>query len=385
MSTISVNTELITWARERSGLSIEVLSKKFPKLSQWERGELKPTFNQLEELANKTYTPLGYFFLNEPPDEALNIPDYRTLGDKQISRPSPNLLETVQTMQQRQEWMRDFLMDEGENPLQFVGSANIKSDYTAVAKNMRMVLGLSEGWAEEHSNWIDALNELRNRIDNAGILFSRNGVVNNNNYRKLDVNEFRGFVLVDKYAPLIFVNGNDFEGAQLFTIAHELAHIWLGSSALFNLLQMQPYNNETEIFCNKVAAEFLVPEDEFKSAWHEAEHMDNPYKAVAAKFKVSIIVIARRALDLNLISRYVFFDFYRNYLDEMEIFSLQKKGKKQGGNFYNTQNVRLGKKFANAVYVAVKEQRLLYTDAFRLTGLYGNTFDKYFQKIGYNW
>lgn len=380
---ISVKRELIAWAVERSGLDFQELEIKFPSLAEWGSEEKRPTFNQLEDFARRTRTPFGYLFLDQPPEEKLPIPHFRTLKDKAIHRPSPDLLETVQTMQRRQSWMRDFLVEENERTLPFVGSVNIDTGIESVTESIRRTLGLKSNWAREHATWGQASAALREAVDQAGILVTRNGVVGNNNYRKLNVEEFRGFVLVDEHAPLVFVNGADYEGAQLFTIAHELAHVWLGSGSAFNLLNLQPFDNDGEKFCNIVAAEFLVPQLELRSAWNEAKGEDDPFAFLSRRFKVSPIVVARRALDLRLISRDHFLHFYTQYKDEQEerLHSL-KQSKKQSGDFYNTQNVRIGKRFATAVYRAAKEGRVLYRDAFRLTGLYGNTFDKYFKRLG---
>jgi len=224
-------------------------------------------------------------------------------------------------------------------------------------------------------------------VDEAGIFIVKNGIVGNNTSRKLDVDEFRGFVLIDKYAPFIFVNGCDFEGAQMFTIAHELAHIWTGQSAVFNLLNLLPFDDANEEFCNKIAAEFLVPGKEFTAEWEEARRTKDRFKTLSPHFKVSQLVIARRALDLGFIDKTAFFAFYKNYRDEIEEKVKKKKEKKKGkneqeGDFYNNQNVRVGKRFAAAVFQATQEGRLLYRDAFRLTGLYGPVFDRYKSKIG---
>ncbi|MFA5832158.1 MAG: ImmA/IrrE family metallo-endopeptidase [Bacteroidota bacterium] len=380
MEAISVKNNLIVWARERSGKSIDALIKKFPKLLDWENGNSLPTLKQLNKLANATYTPFGYFFLNEPPDETLPIPNFRTVKDKPITQPSPNLIETVQTMQRRQDWMREYLVSEDESPLNFIGSITVKTDVKIAAEKIRSTLGLLPNWASVYEGWNEAVTALRNSIDKAGILIAGNGIVGNNPHRKLNVEEFRGFVLIDEYSPLIFINGNDSDGAQIFTMAHELAHIWLGKGAIFNLENLQPFNNVDEIFCNKVAAEFLIPEDEMKRLWKLYRLSSNPIKALSKRFKVGELATARRMLDLGYISKEKFLIFYNVYTDGG---IKKRKKKKPGGNFYNNQNIRIGKRFARAVIGAVKEGRLLYRDGFSLTGLYGNTFDQYGKKLGF--
>lgn len=379
MQTLNVNHELIRWALERSGRSVEGLARQFPKLGKWESGEAQPTLKQLEALAKKTWTPLGYFFLPEPPQEKLPIPDFRTVSDRTVGSASPNLIDTLHTMQRRQTWMRDYLVDCGLNPLPFIASATLRDAPAAVAQQIRQVLGTSDGWASQHGTWSDALRHLREAIEEAGILVAINGVVGNDTHRKLDTEEFRGFVLMDNYAPLIFVNGSDAKSAQMFTLAHELAHLWVGESALFNLPNMEPSEFAVEQFCNKVAAEFLVPAREFEAYWPRATQDVEPFQAIARHFKVSPIVAARRAQDLGLIQRAEFLTFFHAYQEDERRKATRVTG---GGDFYQNQNVRLGKRFARAVALAAKEGRLLYRDAYRLTDLHGATFDKYAKALG---
>ncbi len=378
MSRVEIKPKMFEWARKRSSLSIEVMEKKFPKYPLWEQGKEFPTLRQLESLARKTLTPLGYFFLPEPPEDRLPIPDFRTVSDVSFNRPSPNLLETVQMMQRRQNWMIDYLIEEGCEKLHFVGSCTLSGNPKRVACDIRNVLRLSPGWAGEQRTWEDALRALRDAIDDAGIMIVINGVVGNSTNRKLDTEEFRGFVLVDDYAPLIFVNGTDAKGAQMFTMAHELAHLWLGKTGVFNFNALLPSDNSVEKFCNRVAAEFLIPAEEVRDSWPAAEISDEPFQTLARQFKVSPIVAARRVLDLHLISEAAFFSFYNKYQEDER---RRKISKKSGGDFYLTQNNRIGVHFGLSVLRAAKEGHLAYRDACQLTGLSADTFDRYARKL----
>ncbi|WP_419613631.1 ImmA/IrrE family metallo-endopeptidase, partial [Thiolapillus sp.] len=177
------------------------------------------------------------------------------------------MLDTVQMMQRRQAWMLEFLIEQGQPRLPFVGAAEPTDDPVQVATHIRQVLGIGDRWAAQHRTWEDALRALRLAVEKAGILIITNGIVGNNTRRKLDPAEFRGFVLPDAYTPLVFINGVDGKAAQMFTIAHELAHVWFDKSAVFDLRELQPAEDRTEIACNKVAAEFLVPERELRALW----------------------------------------------------------------------------------------------------------------------
>lgn len=380
--TIAIKPEIIRWAVKRSQLAMDDLVQAFPKLGDWETGDGEPTLRQLEKLAKKTMTPLGYFFLDTPPVEKLPIPDFRTIGDRKIGPPSPNLMETVQTMERRQGWMREYVIEEGQDPLSFVGSVKITASALPVAARIRNTLGLSPDWAESHSSWEQALNTLRGRAEQVGILVARTGVVGLNNKRLLDPQEFQGFVLCDDYAPLIFVNAADFKAAQMFTLAHELVHIWVGRGGLFHMPRTMPHDDETEKFCNRVAAELLVPSHTLLDRWPGVKHSDEPFQDLARAFKVSAVVAARRALDLKLITKKAFFAFYdEDHQQWKNRRARQKAEKKGGGDFYRNQDAKLGKRFAYAIVRAAREGRLLYREAYRLTGLKGATFSRYADRV----
>jgi Zn-dependent peptidase ImmA (M78 family) len=374
-----VKPELIRWAIERSRLPLASLQSEFPKVIEWQRGEAAPTHKQLERFAGKTMTPLGYLYLDTPPNEVLPIPDFRTVGDTPIQRPSPNLIDTIQVMQRRQSWMRDYVIEEGQDPLKYVKSEKNSQNPVSLAARIRTTMGLDPDWAESFSAWEDALRALRNAAERIGVLVSTSSFVGLNTHRLLDAQEFRGFVLCDDYAPVVFVNGCDSKSAQMFTIAHELVHLWTGQNGLFNLIKTLPHSDASEQFCNQVAAEFLVPSHKLRAIWNDARKLSKPFHEIARRFKVSPVVAARRALDLGLIRRNDFFSFYERDQAEWHARRAKEKQKeKQGGpNFYALQDARLGKRFAYSVVRAAREGRLPFQDAYRLTDLRGDTFSKY--------
>ena len=343
---------------------------------EWERsGEISMT--QVDNLARRTHTPLGYLFLNDPPDDSLPIADFRTLGGTRSSRPSPNLLETVYAMQRRQSWMREELIEQEAQPLDFVGSYNLNSPSANVARAMRDVLQVTDGWASAEFNWTQSLSRLRDKVEDIGVLVVFNGVVGNNTSRKLDRNEFQGFALADQYAPLIFVNNADFKAAQIFTLAHELAHLFVDASGLSHIPNLQPAEHPTERFCDMTAAEFLVPEEELKVLWVEIGQSANPFQLIARHFKVSTLVAARRSLDLGLIKQDAFFEFW-----ERERWRNERQSNSSGGDFWVNQRWRIGPRFGAAVARAVKEGRLLYREAYSLTGLTPNSFENMPTRMG---
>ena len=376
---VPIRSEMLRWAYERAGYDVRDLAPKFPHLPEWERGEKHPTFKQLEAFARATHTPFGFLFLPEPPAEALPIPDLRTVKLRP-ARPSPDLLDTIYAMQRRQDWMREERIEGEADPLEFVGNARVNDEPTAVGQEMRRAVGLDDGWAGEVPSWQEAVSELRRRIEGLGVMAVINGIVGNNTHRKLDVDEFRGFALTDRYAPLIFVNGADAKSAQMFTLAHELAHVWLGpeGEGISGFEGLFPGDSRIEKFCDQAAAEFLVPARELRERWQGVRNAPDAFEQVARHFKVSPIVAGRRAMDLRLVNRDTFFDFYNAYTKRER----QQALAAGGGDFYNNQNTRVGAAFATSVIRAAMGGRLTFKEAYDLTGLRGGAFQQYAKRLG---
>jgi len=367
---INVNSNMIAWAIARAGYELQVFTEKFPNVQQWLKGEKKPTVKQLEDFSKKVHLPFGYLFLPEPPKEKLPIPFFRT-NNSQATSVSLNVYDTILLMQQRQDWLRDYLIDKDFDKLPFVGKFLNKNNVQQIVADIRNTLGLQENWACDFKTWQEAQDHLIKHVEENGIIAVFNGVVENNTSRPIPVDECRGFVLVDEIAPFMFINNADYKSAQMFTIVHELAHIWTGHSAGFDFRKLQPADNPIEILCDKVAAEFLVPEKTFNQVWIENQNI----KYASRFFKVSEIVIARRALDTGKISKKQFFEFYEEYSNREFI---KKESQGDGGNFYATTRKRLSITFASHINNAVKSGKLLYRDAYKLTSLKGDTFQTFF-------
>jgi Zn-dependent peptidase ImmA (M78 family) len=372
---VNVNSNVLTWAITRAGYDVPTFAEKYPKVRvlEWLEGQKKPTVKQLEAFSRKVHIPFGYLFLQQPPHEKVPIPFFRTNGS-QSEKVSINVYDTILLLQQRQDWLRNYLIDNEYERLPFVGKFNKSDDVEAIVADIRHILQLPENWAGTFKTWQEAKDHLVLKIEDLGIITIFNGVVENSTNRPIPVNECRGFVLVDEYAPFMFVNNADFKSAQMFTIVHELAHIWTGQSAGFDFRRLQPANEPIEILCDKVAAEFLVPKEEFDKIWIQKP---NNMAYAARYFKVSQIVIARRALDTGKITRSQFFDFYEYYANRE---FTRKESQDSGGNFYATTKKRISITFASHIYQAVQSGKLLYRDAYKLTGLKGDTFENFFSK-----
>ena len=362
---VPIKSEILSWARERSRLSPEHLLAQFPKIDAWERGESHPTLKQLEKFAHATHTPIGYLFLTEPPVETLPIPDFRTIGSTEIARPSPDLLETVYLCQQRQEWYREYARQNGEEPVAFIRTLSTHVPIEDAASQIGDLLSFQSG--QRGPNWDEALHRLLDRADSIGVLVMVSGIVGSNTHRKLDPDEFRGFTLVDDLPPVIFVNGSDTKAAQIFTLVHELAHLWLGESALSDADMNRAPNNAVEWWCNQVTAEILVPRTELETMDLDRNHLPDELSRIAHRFKVSTLAALRRIFELGYISRTEYQELLHSELAHVrELMSKQTSG---GGNFYNTQPARVSKRFARAVFVSTLEGQTLHRNALQMLGI----------------
>ncbi len=364
----TLQPEVLQWARKRVGLSVETLAAKIgikeDKVTDWEQtGEL--TLAQAEKLARVTYTPLGYLFLPEPPEEKLPVRDFRTLGTQSIQRPTPDLLDVVNEALLRQDWYHDYAIAAGEEPVAFVGSLVVSAGIAEAAAHIQSVIRWDAAMRAEAKTWEIALTQQIEAVEEAGILVMRSGIVGNNTHRPLSVSEFRGFALSDNYAPLIFLNGKDAKAAQMFTLAHEVAHIGLGISGVSNLRQTYAPNDQTERFCNAVAAELLVPAGELQAQWSQVRTTPDAVARLVRHFKVSSLVILRRLRDADFLTEA---EFYARYSDELAQFS-EVSAATGGGNFYRTLRTRLGRRFVSAMIESTLEGQTLYRDAFRLLGV----------------
>lgn len=378
MARVAVKPQLLRWARERAGMPMAALAKRFPKLDAWEEGRLQPTLKQLEDFARATHAPIGYFFLQEPPIEAVAIPDFRTVANIRITNPSPDLLETTYMCEQRQEWYRDFARIAGEEALPFVGSLTISNDVTAAAASMRAALNFDVERRRDLPTWTDALREFITQADALGILVMCSGIVGSNTHRKLDPQEFRGFAMADPLAPVVFINGADSRSAQMFTLAHELAHIWLGQSALSDADARYEPENDVERWCNRVAAELLVPLDSLRQEFRAEAELATEVNRLARRFKVSTLVILRRIHDVGGLTRVALWEAYN-----AEIERLRRIPAGSGGNFYLTLPARVSKRFARALVSSTIEGRTLYRDALRMLGFSKlSTFDEIGRALG---
>jgi Zn-dependent peptidase ImmA (M78 family) len=323
---------------------------------------------------------VGYFFLAAPPEVSLPLPDFRTRRDGAVRQPSPDLLDTIFLCEQRQEWYRDYARINYGGPLEFVGSLTTADDITTDAAAIRGALSFEEG--ERGASWTDSFRRLTDQAEDLGILVMVSGVVGSNTHRRLDPDEFLGFALADEYAPAIFINGASTRAAQVFTLTHELVHIWLGQSALDDpdMGGTSTRVNDTERWCNQVAAEILVPLDALAQRYRPAAELAPELDRLARAFKVSTLVILRRIRDAGHLDARQYWAAYHAEFDRVRTLTGEAAS---GGNFYNTQPVRASKRFARAIITSTLEGQTLYGDAFQLLGFRKvSTFNELAQRLG---
>ena len=379
MNRVGVEPELLRWARERSGRGADDLQKRFPQLEAWERGSVLPTFKQLEAFARATYAPIGYLFLREPPVEALPVTDFRTVGGVEVSPPSPDLLDTLDLCQQRQDWYRDEARTAGELPLEFVGSLDTSVDAALAGVRLRDALGFDVEQRRQSPTWAEALRQFIEQAEALGILVMVSGMVGGNTHRRLDPEEFRGFVLSDPLAPLIFINGADTKAAQMFTLAHEIAHLWLGESGISNTQAVTTPDHATERWCNQVAAELLAPAERVRDEFDPNAALNMEANRLARRFKVSTLVVLRRIHDVGGLSRDELRSVYREEITRLQ----DLQGSRGGGDAIRNVGPRVSKRLAKALIVSTLEGRTSYTESFRLLGVKKlSTFESVAESLG---
>ena len=366
MTTVVASIPVLRWAAHRARLKEDDLVSRFRHWPQWLSGEIHPTLKQLEALARITHTAIGYFFLPAPPALVLPVPDFRTLSDEFLAEPSSALLDTIYLCQQRQDWYREHARMHGLPALTFVGSANVQDAPEVEAQRLRAALGLSADARRQLPTWTDALRQLIAKAEDAGVMVMASSIVGSNSHRKLDVGEFRGFALADSHAPLIFLNGADSKAAQMFTLAHELAHVLLGATGVSDTQAGQVPEQQTERWCNQVAAELLMPMHELREAHQPELPVSEEIQRLARFFKVSTLVALRRLFDAGFITQTALWQHYREEQERLRTLKARSSG---GGDFYASLGARASKRFARALVSSALEGQTLFHEAFRLLGV----------------
>lgn len=379
---VHITKPVLEWAVTRSGKSAEDLGRSNKGLSSWLDGSKDPTLAELRKFANGAHVAYGYLFAQEPPQEELPVPDFRTLPTSGRRIPTADLLDTIYACQRRQDWYHEHLSLLGEEPLEFVGSIRPQSNVVEAAKAIADKLEFEVEDRAGLRSWRASFNDLRDRAERAGILVMTNGMVGLNTHRPLDVKEFRGFALVDDLAPVVFINSRDTLAARIFTLAHELAHIWSGRPGVSNDGLDDHPNDSVERWCNSVAAELLVPKAIFLKAVGTDAASEDELERLAARFKVSTLVILRRMMDCGKLSWDEYLAQYPAEADRIRGIQAQQSAKAgRGPSPIVMAPIRASRSFTSALLADTLEGNTTYRDAL---GMLGFKDEKSLRKVASN-
>lgn len=348
-----VNPKIIQWARERARYSLESVAVKFKKdvsvIEKWESGEDFPAYSQLEKLAEIYKRPLALFFFPEPPLEAEEKQEFRTLPDFEIENLAADTIYALRQAKAMQLSLQE--INNGINPstkkiFQDIAVSS-SDDLRKLAEQIRNYLNVT---LEEQLTWNDretALKKWRSAVEEAGIFIFK---------RSFKQREISGFCLIDIEFPIIYLNNGTEKARQIFTIFHELAHILLQTNGITKsddryINSLQGENKYIEIFCNKFAAEFLLPNHVFSEIIRETvvNVNDKIISKISSDYKVSREVVLRKLLDNNLISQKEYTLKVREWYSE-QVGKSQDKNKKSGGDYYANQATYLGENYLKLVF-----------------------------------
>lgn len=369
-NSIRITPSVLSWARDRLDKPIEQICMSMDidpgDWENWVNAKASPTFNQARDLARILRIPFGFLFLSHPPVDSTPLPDLRTVTGQPPPRPSVDMIDAINDVLRKQHWYREFLENKGQKPLEFVGRFTLQNTAENVANNIRETLGIDTALRNQSPSWSAFQRTIIERCEGIGVLIMRSGTVAGNPYRPLNVDEFRGFVLSDALAPVIFLNSKDALVAQIFTLAHELAHIWIGESGIsnpdFNKKSAEQSNN-IERYCNRVAAEVLVPAADFSVNWKPTLPLEVNIQRLARFYRVSAAVITIQAYNVGAIDRKQHHELMSKEYDA------KKVKKESGGSYYNNLFARNSHKFIATVTGALRERSVLFIEAAGLLGV----------------
>ena len=359
-----VNQDVLLWAINESQKDLAEIKDKYPKIDEWIEGSAEPTLRQLENLANYLKIPFGYMFLQRPPKDSSFKVEFRSINNK-APHISKNLKDTLHEMDSRKSWMSEYRRNLGWEKLDIISefNANVNEQTTCekIAQCAKDILKIDSEWFAAQSTYEKAYTFLREKLENAGVMVMQNGTVGFDNHRKLDLSEFRAFMLYDEIAPLIFINAADATSGKIFSLIHEYIHIlFQQEDILLNSDATEIKENEQRI--NKITAEFLMPADVVTTKWEETtsrtetEHIES----LAKLFKVSNYALSIRLAELGIISR--------NMVSYFAQRANNSKHGGSGGDFYATYYSRMSKSFLYSVINQAEAGNLSYTYAYKLLG-----------------
>lgn len=379
-----ITPNVLKWARESAKMTEEIAAAKISvpvdRLKEWETGISQPTIRQAQTLAKAYKRPFALFFLPEAPRDFHPLQDFRKSGSKSLTTSS---IFIIREIQQKQAWISDVYSENQEEKLAFVGRFSIKDHPEIVANDILGTLKINPASYRTDNpikEWIDAAEKM-------GIFVSRTSFIHSR--LKLDSEELQGFAIADPLAPFVFVNSDDWNAPQLFTLVHELAHIWIAETGISNEIELELKQKDKfhpiELFCNEVAANALMPKEIILNLYSTKFQSSKEVFKVAKQLGVSSFALLVRALNLNIISIPVYQKLkkqadidYAEYLKrEIEKKAIQKEKDKPGGpNYFLLQLNRNSRLFTQTVLDAFRGGYIEPTMASNLLNVQVNKFPK---------
>lgn len=379
-----ITPNVLRWARESARMTEETAAAKvsvtIEKLKDWEAGTSQPTVKQAQTLAKAFKRPFALFFLPEIPHDFQPLQDFRKSGSKALTTSS---IFIIREIQQKQTWIRDVNIENQEEKLAFVGRFSLKDNPQSVAKDILNTLKINPASYKTDNpikEWIDA-------AEKNGIFVSRTSFIHSR--LKLDSEELQGFAIADPHAPFIFVNSDDWNAPQLFTLVHELAHIWIAETGISNEiepdLKQKDKFHPVELFCNEVAANALMPKEIVLSFDSSSFQTAKDVFKVAKQLGISSFALLVRALNLNIISTPAYQKLkkqtdidYAEYLkkEAQKKAKLKEKDKPGGPNYFLLQLNRNSRLFTQTVLDAFRGGFIEPTLASYLLNVQVNKFQK---------
>ncbi len=371
----SINPAVLRWARKTAGFDLEEAAKKIgvnlDRLHEWESGNRQPTVRQAREAARVFRRPFAVLFSPNVPQDAPSLADFRRMPDDAPRGYSTKLRFLIRELQHRQQWASELRELDEMEPLAWVGSLTTSQDHSQAATVMRGHFnGVSQA-IEEVRSADEALSVWTDAVERIGVFVCQAGDV--------EPEEARGFCLPDLLAPFIMVNSKDSRGARVFTIIHELVHLFLGLGGVSNLElhgRHLPNVREVEQFCNAVAGLVLVPSERLRRAWDEEDvSTDNDDEVaesiarIASRFRVSREVIARRLLDSDRIGQALYRRLHGQYVREWREQRQRMRESEGGPPYYRRIASRLGRSFIETLLHARAEGRITTRDVASLAGV----------------
>lgn len=372
--------QTLSWAISRTGLSPADLDKKLKvkggTVEKWKQGASAPSIPQAKRLAKAAFVPFPMLLLDTPPTDTIPLPDFRTVDGGHLEKASPNLRDTIDYVTECQDWYRDYVKDNIGERNDFVGCLIGIDDPKKAARLVsdRLSIDQIRKNASSRSSFVTCLTR---KIEELGICVMRSGIVRLNTKRRLDPDEFRGFVLSDDYAPFIFINSKDALAGQAFTLIHELVHIGKNDSGISGY----SLHAEKEKFANKVAGIVLIPDsvlpNDIEISQESVDDLVENADRLSKKLKISSWAVLTRLRTQKRISE----DQYRTAVVEIKKRRLEKPRSNSAADFYLTRGAALGRNFSRALISSVKSGSMLYRDMWMLSGIKPKAIDKYAQEI----